>query len=136
MQESQEPDHTTAGVPGAPPAKKMKGLGAILKRIVNERSSEHVSTHPRSPHEVVQKETSQYLDLPDLDPDKDPLNWWKDEVKHLPILGRLARNYLCACAMSVPLERVFSKAGYIANHFRARLSTENVNKLVFLSKNL
>ena len=68
-----EPDHTTAGVPGAPPAKKMKGLGAILKRIVNERSSEHVSTHPRSPQEVVQKETSRYLDLPNLDPDKDPL---------------------------------------------------------------
>ena len=74
MQESQESDHTTAVVPGAPPAKKMEGLGAILKRIVNERSSEHVSTHPRSPQEVVQKETSQYLNLPDLDPDKDPLN--------------------------------------------------------------
>ena len=136
MQESHEPDHTTAGVPGAPPAKKMKGLGAILKRIVNKRSSEHVSTQPRSPQEVVQKETSWYLDLPHLDPDKDPLNWWKDEVKHLPILARLARKYLCACAMSVPLERIFSKAGYIANHFHARLSTENVNKLVFLSKNL
>ena len=69
MQESQEPDHTATGISGAPPAKKMKGLGAILKRIVNERSSEYVSTQPRSPQEVVQKETSRYLDLPDLDPD-------------------------------------------------------------------
>ena len=109
MQKSQEPDHTTTRVPGAPPAKKMKGLGAILKRIVNERSSEHVSTHPRSPQEVVQKETSWYLDLPDLDPDKDPLNWWKDEVKHLPILARLAQKYLCACAMSVPLKDFLAK---------------------------
>ena len=107
----------------------MKGLGAILKRIVNERSSEHISTHPRSPQEVVQKEASRYLDLPDLDPDKDPLNWRKDEVKHLPILARLARKYLYACAMSVPLERVFNKVGYIANHFCARLSAENVSKL-------
>ena len=57
-------------------------------------------------------------------------------MKHLPILARLASKYLCACATSVPLERVFSKAGYIANHFRARLSAENVNKLVFLSNNL
>ena len=66
----------------------------------------------------------------------DPLNWWKDEAKCLPILARIARKYLCACAMSAPAERVFSKAGYIAKHFRARLSAENVNKLVFLSKNL
>ena len=113
MEESQEPDHTTTGVPGAPPAKKMKGPRAILKRIVNERSSEHASTHPRSPQEVVQKETPRYLDLPDLDPDKDPLNWWKDKVKDLPILVRLTYKYLCACAMSVPSERVFSKVGYI-----------------------
>ena len=53
MQKSQEPYHTTTSVPGAPPAKKMKGLGAILKRIVKERSSECVSTHPRSSQEVV-----------------------------------------------------------------------------------
>ena len=47
MPESQEPDHTTAVVPGAPPAKKMKGLGVIRKRIVNERSSEHDFNLPK-----------------------------------------------------------------------------------------
>ena len=104
MQETQEPDHTTTGVPGALPG-KMKGLGAILKRIVNERSSEHVSTHPRSPQEVVQKETSRYLDLPDLDPDKDPLNWWKDEVKHLPLLARLAHKYSITSIIRISIIR-------------------------------
>ena len=44
--------------------------------------------------------------------------------------------FICAYATSVPLQQVFSKAGYIANHFCARLSAENDNKLVFLSKNL
>ena len=39
-----------------------------------------------------------------MDPDKDPLKWWKDEAKHLPILARFARKYLCACATSVPSE--------------------------------
>ena len=135
IQESHEPEqHTTEDILAAPPAKKMKGLGAILKRIVQEKRNEQDDS--RSPQEVVQKETSRYLDLPDLDPEKDPLSWWKDEAKHFPILARLARKYLCACATSVPSERVFSKASYIANHFRARLSAENVNKLVFLSKNL
>ena len=73
---------------------------------------------------MVQKETSRYLNLPDLNPEKDPLSWWKDEVKHFPMLARLARKYLYACATSVPSERVFSKAGYIANHFCARLFAE------------
>ena len=79
---------------------------------------------------------SRYEDLVDLEPDKDPLKWWCIEAKHFPMLARLASKYLCACATSVASERVFSKAGYIANHFRARLSPDNVNRLVFLSKNL
>ena len=41
----------------------------------------------RSPQEVVQKETSRYLDLSYLDPENDPLSWWKDEAKHFPILA-------------------------------------------------
>ena len=67
MQESQEPERTTTGVPQA---KRMKGLGAILKRIVKEKSNEHDSTYSRSPEEIVQKQTSRYQDLPDLDPAK------------------------------------------------------------------
>ena len=97
MLESQEPDHTTTSFSGASPARKMEDLGSILKRIVKERSNEHVSTHPRLPQEIVQKKTLWCLD-------KDPLNWWKDKAKHLPLLARLANKYLCACAMSVPLE--------------------------------
>ena len=77
-----------------------------------------------------------YEDLADLELDKDLLKWWYIEAKHYPILARLASKYLCACANSVPSERTFSKAGYIANHLHARISPENVNKLVFLSKNL
>ena len=77
----------------------MTSLGAILKR-----TSKHISTHLKSTQEVVQKETSWYLDSPDLDQDKDPLNWWKHEAQHLPILARLVRKYLCACGMSTPLE--------------------------------
>ena len=62
IQETQEPDRTNTGVSGVSPARKMKGLGAILKRIVKERSSVHVSTHRRLPQEVVQKKTLWYLD--------------------------------------------------------------------------
>ena len=90
----------------------------------------------RTPQQLVEKEMSRYEDLADLDlePDNDPLKGWYVEAKNFPILVRLASKYLCACATSVASERVFSKAGYIANNFRARLSPDNVNRLVFLNQ--
>ena len=57
-------------------------------------------------------------------------------VKNFPILGTLAKKYLCACGTSVPSERLFSQAGYIVNNLRARLTPDHVNQLVFLAKNM
>ena len=94
IQESHEPEQrTTEGILAAPPAKKMKGLGAILKRIVQEKRNEQDDS--RSPQEVVQKETSRYLDLPDLDPEKDPLSWWKDEAKRSSTT--CPQVFMCLC---------------------------------------
>ena len=74
--------------------------------------------------------------MPTLSPEDDPLQWWKVEAKRLPILATLARKYLCVCGTSVPSEHLFSKAGYIAGNLQARLSPINVNRLVFLSRNM
>ena len=43
---------------------------------------------------------------------------------------------MCVCGASVPSERIFSKAGWIADHHRARLTSENVDKLVFVANNV
>ena len=129
---SNNESQAATAAPQPPPPKKTKGLGAILKRIIPQHNDEF----RRTPQQLIEKEMSRYEDLADLEPDKDPLKWWCIEAKHFPMLARLASKYLCACATSVASERVFSKAGYIANHFRARLSPDNVNRLVFLSKNL
>ena len=104
IQESHEPEQrTTEGILAA----QDERAGCYpQKDSAGEKRNEQDDSC--SPQEVVQKETSRYLDLPDLDPEKDPLSWWKDEAKHFPILARLARKYLCACATSVPSERVFS----------------------------
>ena len=67
---------------------------------------------------------------------RNPLEWWKTENSKFPNLANLAKKYLCICGTGVPLERVFSSAGHIANNLRNRLTLDNVNKLVFLSKNL
>ncbi len=70
-----------------------------------------------------------------IEMDADPLDWWKVEHSHFPHLAQLARKYLCVCGTSVPSERMFSLAGHITNG-RSRLLPENVNKLVFLARNM
>lgn len=119
---------TTSG----PPAKKLKGLASILKKVVTDGPSNQLE--PLSSAERVEKEKSRYVGLPSVSPDCDPLEWWRAEAQHLPILAALARKYLCLCGTSVPSERLFSKCGLIVNNLRSSLSPKNVNMLVFFSK--
>ena len=112
----------------------MKGLAAVLQHITEENNPEHAT--PLTPLQKINKEITSYLDHPVLKPDTDPLVWWRDENTRFSNLANLAKRYLCICGTSVPSERVFSSAGHINNNLRNRLLPENVNKLVFLSKNL
>lgn len=114
-----------------PPPKKSKGLGAILLKIAPDKPQRAESVTER-----IAKEFDHFLLLPNIDPDADPLSWWKREQHSFPILAQLARKYLCVCGTSVPSERLFSQAGYIVNDLRTHLSPENVNMLVFLAKNM
>ena len=113
-----------------PPPKKTKGLGAILKAALQPSSTQ------KDPQHRVQEEMTKYELLPSVEMDDDPIVWWKTNIKSFPILGTLARKYLCAYGTSVPSERLFSQAGYIINDLRARLTPEHVNQLVFLAKNM
>ena len=58
------------------------------------------------------------LHHPILDVESHPLEWLKAPEKQFPLLGRLARRYLCICATSVPSERVFSDGGNIVTSLR------------------
>ena len=120
-----------------PPAKRLKGLAALLKHIEeeNEHSQSH-STNPLTPSQVIDKEISSYLDFPSAESDTDPLVWWRSEKGRFPNLAHIARKYLCVCGTSVPSERVFSTAGHIASRSRGRLLPQNVSKLLFLAKNM
>ena len=86
--------------------------------------------------ERVEKEMDRYFDLMAADPESDPLQWWRYERQHFPILAALAQKYLCICGTSVPSEYLFSKSGFIINEFRSRLKPECVDKLVFLARNM
>lgn len=68
--------------------------------------------------------------------DKDPLVWWQENKQTFPALSRLAVRYLWIVASSVSAERIFSKAREVVSKECSRLKGKNVNKLLFVNKNL
>jgi len=65
-----------------------------------------------------------------------PLAWWRENEKEYPLLARIAKRYLCVPGTSIASERVFSTTGDIVTAKRSCLSSEHVNELLFLIKNL
>ena len=127
---------TQAEEPQAPPPRKrLKGLAAVLESI-NEEEGTSSTQLTLTTDEKIEKEMYTYLDIPLAPSDTDPLVWWKTENERFPHLAQLAKKYLCICGTSVPSERIFSTAGNISGDSRCRLLPQNVNKLVFLAKNM
>ena len=80
--------------------KKPKGLSAILKKAIKHRN-EGASIELLSDSQKVEGEMTHYLSLPLVNPEDDPLLWWKHEAHHLPILAALSQKYLSPCGTSV-----------------------------------
>ena len=113
------------------------GLAAIMSNIITEFEQVTDTGPSITPTQKVENELAFYLDFPMVSIDQNPLESWKTEQGRFPILAQLAKKYLCVCGgTSVPSERIFSKAGYINDHLRSRLLPKNVDKLVFLPKNM
>lgn len=62
--------------------------------------------------------------------------FWNDHKTVLSPLSDIALKYCIIPATSVPAERIFSKAGQILSARRNRLLPQNVDKLIFLNKNM
>jgi hypothetical protein len=64
----------------------------------------------------------------------DPIKYWGKIGKELyGNLAAVAKQYLAGTAPSVPLERLFSKAGIVLTKRRNRLSSERLSRLIFVS---
>ena len=96
-----------------------------------------VKVEPAKPIiDQVQTEIAGYRQEPGLPVNSNPLVWWKCHSSKYPILGRLAKKFLGGPATSVSSERVFSPAGDIVTSQRASLDPDQVDRLMFLKKNL
>nr|XP_054596370.1 E3 SUMO-protein ligase ZBED1-like [Nothobranchius furzeri] len=113
-----------------PPKKKMT-LGAFFKK-----SAPSTMLHPQSEKTKIETELATYLLIPDIEPDTDPLEWWKLHQPNFPRLSLLAKKYLSVPATSAPSERVFSVGGGIVTCNRACLKPDVVDRLIFLAKNV
>ena len=63
------------------------------------------------------------------------LKWWNANKNLYPCMSETVKALLHTPATSVPSERVFSEAGYIARARRSRILPKNVNKFIFIKKN-
>ena len=75
---------------------------------------------------TMKKEQKQTLNL---------ISWWKERKGEYPCLFKAVRSMLCTPATSVPSERFFSEAGYIARAKRSRILPVNLHKYLFIKRN-
>ena len=82
-------------------------------------------------------ELETFFKLPNLPTSNvDILAWWKTQEPVLPLLGEIARKYLCVTASSASAERLFSASGNVVTKLRSSLAPENLELIVYLHENM
>ena len=85
------------------------------------------------PNILIQRdEISSYWNLACASPDITPLDWWKAHETEYPLLSKIARDYLCIMATSVPCEQLFSIAGLTITKSRNRLTGKSARAILYL----
>ena len=106
------------------------GLWATIdERVASARSTTSVTANSTA---VVRT----YLDQPNISRHDDPLSWWHKTGLIYAKLHPVVKRYFSVPAMSVPAERLFSKAGELVSAKRSNLKSKNVDMMLFLNKAL
>ncbi|GFS75464.1 zinc finger BED domain-containing protein 1 [Trichonephila clavipes] len=79
-----------------------------LAKFFDVFGSNSNSENTRNPSQEAEKELNEYLSMPKVSFEHDPLDWWKVHYESFPSLKVPARKYLCIQCSSVASERVFS----------------------------
>ncbi|CAI6371372.1 unnamed protein product [Macrosiphum euphorbiae] len=107
-----------------------ESLWSFLTEKVNSIQSQ---TTNRSNAIILVK---QYLEMPYQNLSCNLIQYWQHHKDVLSPLSDIALKYATIPATSVPSERIFSKTGQIMSERRNRLLTDNLDKLIFLNKNM
>ena len=130
-----EPEPEPQMVPDLqPPSKKIKSADTddwLMDIVCVGETKQNIEN-------LVEQEIARYLgsNVKAGDECLTVLQWWKANECFYPRISRLAKKYLACQASSVSSERVFSLAGTLVSKKRARLSTSNVDLMIFLNKNM
>ncbi|CAB5213586.1 unnamed protein product [Rhizophagus irregularis] len=81
---------------------KRKTSGILSRMIQKKRKFNNLQSR---------NEIMEYLAIPVEPIDIDPCEWWKHHKVQYPLLEKIARDYICIPATSVPSEQAFSKSG-------------------------
>lgn len=76
-----------------------------------------------------------YLGIKPLDKESNPLEFWFNEGKIYQFLFKIVCKIFCIPGSSVPVECMFSSAGYTVSSRRARLLSSTIQMLTFLNLN-
>jgi len=85
----------------------------------------------------MRQELVDYVKLPVLDYDSDPLAWWKLNEQHFIHVASAARSVLSFPVTSAVVERIFIRptAGKIFRPERTRLTAEKFESMMFTKCN-
>ena len=93
--------------------------------------SENVSATEVATTELQKYELEEPLGLEN----KQLLLWWKEHERLYKYLSLLSKKFLCIIATNVPSEQIFSAAGNLVAEKRSRLTSDNIDTLIFLHEN-
>ena len=108
-------------------------MGQILKKLKEQKTSSPSTSGIMTVPEKLEFEIDHYIKSPMVDPECDPLEWWKIKNIHCPFLAKIAKSN-CQSALQAVLQK--GSSGKIVSTLRNNLKSEKVNMLVFLSKNM
>ncbi|XP_022180893.1 zinc finger BED domain-containing protein 1-like, partial [Myzus persicae] len=86
--------------PSSSPPSKKKSYSGIASFLSTSLPSNSASNDEN----IFETEIEKYNQMPKVDLDTDPLNWWKIFNSEFPNISRLAKKYLCVQGTSVPCE--------------------------------
>lgn len=107
-----------------------KGIWALLDTVREQAQQTRTSTTE------AHVELRRYSEELTITREENTLDWWKARELSMIHLSKCAKKYLGIMAISVPSERLFSKAGLLVSDRRNRLKPENVNMMLFLNSYL